>query len=145
MIRPAIARFFTIALAGIGLAGAAEAGDLTIEILGARSEAGTLSIAVYDSAEGFMKEGHEAAALRVRARGGAKRVTLVGVPAGDYAVAVFHDENGNQKLDTNLVGLPTEGTGFSRDAVGSFGPPKFDAARVAVESTPVLLPIKLNY
>jgi len=45
-----------------------------------------------------------------------------------YAVSVFHDENYNGKLDTNLLGIPREGVGASNDARGNFRPPKFGAA-----------------
>jgi uncharacterized protein (DUF2141 family) len=41
---------------------------------------------------------------------------------------VFHDENSNGKLDTNLLGIPREGVSASNNAKGHFGPPKFDAA-----------------
>jgi uncharacterized protein (DUF2141 family) len=43
---------------------------------------------------------------------------------GGYAVAIFHDENRNRKLDV-LVGIPREGFGFSRNPVVRFGAPKF--------------------
>ena len=33
-----------------------------------------------------------------------RRIQFTGVPAGRYALSVFHDENANQKLDT-LVGV----------------------------------------
>lgn len=48
---------------------------------------------------------------------------------GSYAVAVFHDENDNGKLDTNFLGIPIEGSGASNGAQGWMGPPKFDDAR----------------
>jgi uncharacterized protein (DUF2141 family) len=47
---------------------------------------------------------------------------------------VFADENGNGKLDTNLVGMPTERYGFSNDAKGNRGAPEFDAAAIAVDA-----------
>ena len=54
-----------------------------------------------------------------------------GLPAGRYAVAVVHDENGNGKMDRNFLGIPKEGYGASNNAKGSMGPPKFkDAAFV---------------
>jgi uncharacterized protein (DUF2141 family) len=46
--------------------------------------------------------------------------------AGKYAVRYYHDENLNGKMDTNLVGKPTEGYGFSNNVVGKFGPPPFE-------------------
>jgi uncharacterized protein (DUF2141 family) len=45
---------------------------------------------------------------------------------GKYAVRYFHDENLNGKMETNLVGKPTEGYGFSNNVIGKFGPPPFD-------------------
>jgi uncharacterized protein (DUF2141 family) len=45
---------------------------------------------------------------------------------GKYAVRYFHDENLNRKMETNLVGKPTEGYGFSNNVIGKFGPPPFE-------------------
>lgn len=51
------------------------------------------------------------------------------VTPGEYAVAVFHDENANNDLDRNMFGIPSEGTGASNDAINLFGPPRYDDAR----------------
>lgn len=51
-------------------------------------------------------------------------IRIAGLAPGGYAVAVFHDENRNRKLDM-LVGIPREGFGFSRNPVVRFGAPKF--------------------
>jgi uncharacterized protein (DUF2141 family)/uncharacterized membrane protein len=48
------------------------------------------------------------------------------VPAGKYALQMFHDENGNGQMERNFLGLPTEGYGFSNNAKATFGPPPFD-------------------
>lgn len=45
---------------------------------------------------------------------------------GKYALRYFHDENLNGKMETNLVGKPTEGYGFSNNVIGKFGPPPFE-------------------
>ena len=45
---------------------------------------------------------------------------------GNYAFKYFHDENENKVLDTNWFGMPTEGFGFSNNALGTFGPPAFE-------------------
>ena len=45
---------------------------------------------------------------------------------GKYAVRYYHDENLNGKMETNLVGKPTEGYGFSNNVIGKFGPPPFE-------------------
>jgi len=52
------------------------------------------------------------------------------VPSGPFAVSVFHDEDLDRRLDTGLFGAPSEDYGFSRDARGTFGPPRFEDARL---------------
>lgn len=48
---------------------------------------------------------------------------------GVYGISAFHDENSNDKLDTNLIGIPTEDWCTSRNAKGVFGPPSFSDAK----------------
>ncbi len=52
-------------------------------------------------------------AQKVRAHRGTVVASFEGVPRGRYGIAVFHDENRNGRVDTNLVGMPAEGFGFS--------------------------------
>ena len=59
---------------------------------------------------------------------------LPGPAPGRYAVRAFADENGNGKLDTNLLGMPTERYGFSNDAKGNRGAPDFEAAAIGVDA-----------
>lgn len=81
---------------------------------------------------------------RVAAKRGTVAVRLTNVPGGQWAVEIFHDENGNGKLDRNGLGIPVEGVGFSRDARGQYGPPTFDAAAIVVNgATTVIVP--MNY
>jgi len=47
---------------------------------------------------------------------------------GKYAFKYFHDENKNDKLDLNWIGIPKEGYGFSNNAKGILGPPSFSKA-----------------
>jgi len=65
--------------------------------------------------------------------------------ARTVAVSVFHDENGNGKLDRNFIGMPKEGVGASNDAVGTLGPPKFDDARFSYKGGAQSLTIHLRY
>ena len=48
---------------------------------------------------------------------------------GNYAIKVFHDENSNQELDSNFLGIPTEDYGFSNNASSWFGPPSWEKAQ----------------
>jgi uncharacterized protein (DUF2141 family) len=52
--------------------------------------------------------------------------TIKNLAAGKYAVRFYHDENLNQVMETNVVGKPTEGYGFSNNVTGTFGMPPFE-------------------
>ncbi|MDB5859658.1 MAG: uncharacterized protein JWQ76_3347 [Ramlibacter sp.] len=110
----------------LGLGTTASAFDLTVEVLNARSDQGTVDGALFGAAASWLRESLTGA----REPAGAKVVLVYrNLPAGPYALSVFHDENGNGKLDANVAGIPLERYGFSRDARGRMGPPPFaDAA-----------------
>ncbi len=54
------------------------------------------------------------------------------LPKGDYAVSVFHDLNGNEKLDKNFFGAPTEPYGFSRNHKPVMRAPKFEEVQITL-------------
>lgn len=66
------------------------------------------------------------------------------LPPGSYALSVFQDLNGNRKLDTNFLGIPTEASGSSNDAPATWGAPKFRDAVFTVGDTPMDLQIRLH-
>lgn len=106
----------------------AAAADLTVTVKDVRNATGSVLIAVYANEDSFMKTQLAKVARKAEARNGEVKFVIHDLPAGKYAVASFHDENGNGKLDRNSLGVPTEGYGFSNDAQGSGGPPKFAQA-----------------
>jgi len=89
-------------------------------------------IALYNSDATFMKK--HVASRTVKASGNDVTVVFENLKPGHYAVSTFHDENDNEKLDTNFFGIPKELYGFSNNAKGSLGPPSFDKARVKIEA-----------
>jgi uncharacterized protein (DUF2141 family) len=94
--------------------------NLTIEISGIKNSTGKIMLQLFDENEKVIKE--EAGEIR-------EKITLFTIQSlkpGKYAVRYFHDENLNGKMDTNLVGIPKEGYGFSNNATGKFGPPPFE-------------------
>ncbi|MGC4066312.1 MAG: DUF2141 domain-containing protein [Polyangiaceae bacterium] len=67
-----------------------------------------------------------------------------GVRPGVYGISAYHDENANGKLDTNVLGMPTEDYGASRDARGTFGPPRFEDAKFDYRGGTLKLSAKLE-
>lgn len=114
-------------------AAARPTGTVVVDVVGFEHDRGQALVALYLTAKGFPddpRHAHQKVAAPIR--GDRARVTFTEVPAGEFAVAVLHDENGNLKMDTGFLGMPTEGYGFSRDARRPFGPPSFDDAKLRV-------------
>ena len=119
---------------------------IRVHIEGLRSARGQVICALFSSAEGFPKDRRKAVARVTSAiSAGQARCDFVGIPPGMYAVSVFHDENSNGKLDTNLVGIPREGVGASNGAVGHLGPPKFNAAAFQFSGGSLSLEVVIHY
>lgn len=101
-----------------------------ITIKGIEEVKGSVLVAVYNSEESFMKK--QIASKKIKVSNNEVTLVFENVKSGDYAITTFHDENDNDKLDSNFVGIPKELYGFSNDAKGSFGPPSFEKAKVKV-------------
>lgn len=107
--------------------------ELRVNVVGLRSGEGEVRFALYDRAHGFPTDDGKIAGARIAARAEGVTATFGPLSAGRYAVAVYHDENGNGRFDQGLFGIPLEDYGFSNDAAAWFGPPSFADAAVAVE------------
>lgn len=107
----------------------------TVEVFatGFRNNEGQVLIAVFASEAGFPDRGRFAA-KRLIATIDNQRATarFENLPAGEYAISILHDENGNFEMDTGLFGIPKEGYGASNDARGRFGPPSWEDARFVI-------------
>lgn len=104
------------ALAVIGMAGSLCQHDEKVK--------GQLYVAFYSSEDTFLKK--PLTGLRVEVTDTVLTIPCQGLPAGEYAFALFQDENGNGRLDTAAFGIPTEKSGFSNNAEGIMGPPSYD-------------------
>jgi len=104
-------------------------GRVQVTMTGFENAKGKAMAALYLDDQGWPdgEQGLFASAV-VPISGGNAVTTFENVPAGPFAVSVYHDENGDGKLDTNLVGIPSEAYGFSADASGVFGAPSFEEA-----------------
>jgi len=117
-----------------------------VDVAGLRSDKGLVVCSLYSSANGFPKDGNKAQTqLKSPISNGHATCDFSGIGPGTYAVAVFHDENANGKMDTNFVGMPREGVGASNDAQGHFGPPPFDKAAFRFTGARMDLKINVHY
>lgn len=130
----------------------ARATEVVVILEGLESDSGEVQVDVFGEAHAatfpYAERGVlielRARASMVRARGAA--ISLGEFTPGRYALFAMHDANGNGDLDLNLLGIPTEGYGFSNGAAGTVGPPSFDAAAVQVKGdAPTRIVIRLAH
>jgi uncharacterized protein (DUF2141 family) len=118
-----------------------------VKILNIRNSNGPVACALFESPDGFPTEYlHFATNIMViKVRDKQARCDFLDIPPGTYALIVVHDENMNSKLDTNWLGVPTEGYGFSNDAEAMLSAPSFSAASFPYDGKDMTLTISLNY
>ena len=136
--------FFAFASALIFIAEPASAARIIVTIDGLHSAQGNVFVGLYASPTKFLNGNQSDAMRKVRASAGQITVTFDNMPPGTYAVGAYHDENANDHLDTNLVGLPTEGYALSNGVRAVFSKPNFYQAAftVGAEDKPVALHIR---
>ena len=118
-----------------------------VSILNIRNSTGTVACALFESADGFPYEYLRSATnvMVIKIRKAQARCDFEDIPPGTYAMAVVHDENMNGKLDTNWLGIPTEGYGFSNNAKAVFSAPSFSDASFTYDGQNVDLTMSLHY
>ncbi|MFM7646031.1 MAG: DUF2141 domain-containing protein [Sphingomonadales bacterium] len=122
-------------------------GSLQVQVIGARNAKGVVLCSVFKDGKGYPDQPLLAFA---KASGfiaeGRVMLDFDSLPAGQYAVALLHDENGDKKMNTSLMGLPKEGYGFSNNVMGLFGPPSFSKASVNIANgKKKIIKIELRY
>jgi len=118
-----------------------------VKILDIRNSIGTVACALFESPDGFPSEFLHSATnvMIIKIRKAQARCDFMDIPPGTYAMVVIHDENMNGKLDTNALGIPKEGYGFSKDAKKFLGTPSFSAASFTYDGQNVDLTMSLHY
>lgn len=112
---------------------AAQGGGLEVVVTNVESSQGYIMVALYNSDATYMKEDLAVADAKVQARAGEVAVSFPDLGDGSYAVTLYHDANGNGKLDKTWLGLPKEGYGFGNNARGRMSAPSFAQSIVKVE------------
>lgn len=130
-----------------GAASAARQANVSVVVSGIRNTKGQVIVWLWSGPEGFAQDNSKAfKVLSIDAsRAVDGKVTAEwAVPAGDYAATTLHDENSNQKMDMNFLGIPSEGFGVSNNIM-VMGPPAFKDTKFAVTDSGASVPIKLRY
>jgi uncharacterized protein (DUF2141 family) len=101
---------------------------LTVNDIGVNE--GIINVAVFNTEESY-NGGKPVAVKSVAVTANTLSTDFTELADGHYAIKIMHDENSNGKLDTNFIGIPTEGYGFSNNG-GRFGPASYSDAKFSV-------------
>ena len=115
---------------GAGLSGLAQAADIEVTVEGIAENKGDVLVALLTQAE--FPNGRKYAGQFIKAAADKMHFVFKDVPVGKYAISAYHDLDGNGRLNANMLGLPNEPYGFSRQARGTFGAPDFAEAAFSI-------------
>ena len=135
-------KYAVLSLSLLGAASYASADTLTLNI-DTGSTKGNLRVAIYDTAAGYEARKTTAATTQPAA-GASTQVMIKGLAPATYGIAVYLDTDGNEKLNRNLFGAPTEPYGFSRNPTIGFSAPDFEEFAFTYDGTAQEMNIQLN-
>lgn len=119
---------------------------LQIQVNRMRSPDGSINVTIYpDDSAHFLHGKYKIARQIFRVVQPLTTFCIVLPAPGYYAVALFHDENENRHFDTNFLGIPVEGYGFSNNPRLSLGPPPLKDARFSAHTGDNPISISLTY
>ncbi len=119
---------------------------LHVDVTHVRAATGKMVVTVYpDDAGRFLAPKGKLDRVRLPARAPVTEACFELPGPGRYAVAIYHDSNGNDRFDRTLVGMPAEGYGFSNDAPTATGLPAFQAVRFAVKAGETTIKVAVRY
>jgi uncharacterized protein (DUF2141 family) len=137
--------FFAFAAALVVMAGQASAARISVTIQGVHSAQGSVFVGLYATPSKFLNGTQNDAMRRVPASTGPITVVFDNLPAGTYAVGAYHDENGNEHLDTNFLGLPEEGYALSNGVRAVTSKPTFQQAAFTVGDQGAAIALHIRY
>ena len=107
--------------------------DLAISIPNLKNKDGEIQIGIYNKKENFPKVDKQFKVVYVKASKFQGICTVKDLPKGEYAVAVMHDENADKICNTNFLGIPKEGYGFSKNYKPVLSAPSFDDCKLNLD------------
>ena len=108
----------------------AQNGQVKITVDNVQATEGIVRVSIYKK-ENFPEEDKAFIIKRYKVTSNTLTISIE-VPVGEYAVAIHHDENSNDEMDTNFLGIPSEPYGFSKNYVPTFRAPTFSECNFSV-------------
>lgn len=104
--------------------------DLSISIPNLKNNKGEIQIGIYNKKENFPKVDKQYKVIYVDVNKFSGVYTIKGLPKGEYAVALMHDENADKICNMNFLGIPKEGYGFSKNVKPLLSAPSYNDCKL---------------
>jgi uncharacterized protein (DUF2141 family) len=151
MMRHAIALFILLILFSIATSRAEDAqavntktGSITVQLTGVENDQGPVKLCVCRSEDEYNGTVKEFCTASTELKNKKAELVFENMPYGKYSIKAFHDENVNNRLDKDFMGIPTERYGFSNNARGRFGPPSFASTAFTLSAPQMTIAIELK-
>lgn len=120
---------------------------LTVEVSGFRKIRGNICVALFDNPDAYNDKNNlqPIRSSSVLLASDPQSVTFSQLPYGSYAIAAFHDENEDSQLNTNFLGIPKEGIGFSNNPSIWKGGPDYEGIKFDFTPEQTTISIKIKY
>ncbi len=119
-------------------------GNLFVIVSNLKNNSGDVKIGLFNSEESFKGKSEKYRGSVLKIINNRAEWRIENIPYGEYAIKLFHDEDSDDEIDTNFLGIPKESYGFSNNAKGIFGPPSFEKAKFQFKDKEMRIEIKLN-
>jgi len=120
-------------------------GGFIVEVNGFQSSKGIAMITLYDTKDKYDNEINAFREAQILNNESRAVWTVNDLPSGEYAIKMYYDENDNGIMDTNFLGIPKEGFGFSNNAEAELSPPSFEKTMFKINDGVVKQTIQLTY
>ena len=121
-------------------------GSIHILVEGVDEIEGQIGILLFDNKEGFPTERSKAfKEVLIPLEEKRLEFSFHDLPYGNYAIAIMHDDNMNDVLDSNIFGIPKEGVGTSNNVKTFMRAPRFDEAMIVLDQPSMNTTIIINY
>ncbi|MDB5247596.1 MAG: hypothetical protein JWQ40_1990 [Segetibacter sp.] len=109
--------------------------SIVAEIRNLENDKGVCRACLFNNPASFKGEtGNPFQCVAVPVKNLIAQAVFTNIPAGTYALFVFHDENSNNKIDKNFIGIPKEGYGASKNKLPFAGAPTYDENKFVVDN-----------
>lgn len=106
----------------------AQTANIDIEITEIKYISGNIKLGIFDKVHSYRTKTDPFLKTSKEVTDSVEIISFPDVPLGRYAIAVYHDENGDDTLNTRKLGIPIEGIGFSGKFNSRLKPPDFPMA-----------------